>query len=41
MQRPEIDEAMALMRMEYLEMPELKLTMHQAKLAVESAGRRL
>ena len=31
MDRQQVDEAMALMRMEYLEMPELKLTLCQAK----------
>jgi hypothetical protein len=31
MERQQIDEAMALMRMEFLEMPELKLTLYQAR----------
>ena len=31
MEHVQIDEAIALMRMEYLEMPELKLTLGQAK----------
>ena len=31
MERQQIEEAMALMRMEFLEMPELKLTLYQAR----------